>query len=166
MRVVYDTHALYPSNPRRQRLIIIMRLIIKRSNDIFMMYFAAGIPGASFCVASKYVKILWHDFCMPENLMHLICLSTSFAWHFHARKLHTVTIDLRCKFKTLLYHIVLMLFPAQKDPVPEDYFRRDPEHKTIYRFIRNLFHSAQLTAECAIVTLVSTALFGYTPQCN
>ena len=43
----------------------------------------------------------------------------------------------------------------QKDPVPEDYFCRDPDHRTIYRFIRNLFHAAQLTAECAIVTLVS-----------
>lgn len=30
----------------------------------------------------------------------------------------------------------------------------DPEHKPIYRFIRMLFSSAQLTAECAIVTLV------------
>jgi hypothetical protein len=38
--------------------------------------------------------------------------------------------------------------------VAEDYFCRDPDHRTIYRFIRNLFHSAQLTAECAIVTLV------------
>jgi len=43
----------------------------------------------------------------------------------------------------------------QKDTVPEDYFCRDPDHRSIYRFIRNLFHSAQLTAECAIVTLVS-----------
>ena len=39
--------------------------------------------------------------------------------------------------------------------VPDDYNRRDPEHKTIYRFIRTLFNAAQLTAECAIVTLVS-----------
>jgi hypothetical protein len=46
------------------------------------------------------------------------------------------------------------LHPLSKDPVAEDYFCRDPDHRTIYRFIRNLFHSAQLTAECAIVTLV------------
>ncbi len=39
--------------------------------------------------------------------------------------------------------------------VPDDYDKRDPEHKTIYRFIRTLFNAAQLTAECAIVTLVS-----------
>lgn len=46
------------------------------------------------------------------------------------------------------------MHPLSKDPVPEDYFCRDPDHRTIYRFIRNLFHAAQLTAECAIVTLV------------
>ena len=40
--------------------------------------------------------------------------------------------------------------------MPEDYDTRDPEHKSIYRFIRTLFNAAQLTAECAIVTLVST----------
>ena len=39
--------------------------------------------------------------------------------------------------------------------MPDDYSKRDPEHKVIYRFVRNLFNAAQLTAECAIVTLVS-----------
>ena len=48
-----------------------------------------------------------------------------------------------------------LLLMLQKDAVAEDYFCRDPDHRSIYRFIRNLFHSAQLTAECAIVTLVS-----------
>ena len=42
--------------------------------------------------------------------------------------------------------------------VPDDYDRWDPEHKTIYRFIRTLFNAAQLTAECAIVTLVSISI--------
>ncbi|XP_033629582.1 cyclin-Y-like protein 1 isoform X1 [Asterias rubens] len=41
-----------------------------------------------------------------------------------------------------------------KDPVPDDYFKVNPEHKHIYRFIRMLFNAAQLTSECAIVTLV------------
>lgn len=43
----------------------------------------------------------------------------------------------------------------QREKVPDDYAVVDPEHKLIYRFIRTLFSSAQLTAECAIVTLVS-----------
>lgn len=44
--------------------------------------------------------------------------------------------------------------PLSKELIPEDYDKRDPEHKHIYRFVRNLFSAAQLTAECAIVTLV------------
>lgn len=44
----------------------------------------------------------------------------------------------------------------QREKIPDDYSVVDPEHKLIYRFIRTLFSSAQLTAECAIVTLVST----------
>lgn len=42
----------------------------------------------------------------------------------------------------------------QREPVPDEYSRLDPEHKVIYRFVRTLFSAAQLTAECAIVTLV------------
>ena len=49
---------------------------------------------------------------------------------------------------------VLLLFCCQKEALPDDYAHRDPEHKHIYRFVRNLFTAAQLTAECAIVTLV------------
>ncbi|MEQ2181559.1 Cyclin Y [Goodea atripinnis] len=46
------------------------------------------------------------------------------------------------------------LHPLSKEPVPDDYAYLDPEHKLIYRFVRTLFSAAQLTAECAIVTLV------------
>lgn len=44
--------------------------------------------------------------------------------------------------------------PLTKDKVPEDYYKREPDHKAIYKFIRQLFNSAQLNAECAIVMLV------------
>lgn len=43
----------------------------------------------------------------------------------------------------------------QKSELPSDYDKHDPEQKQIYRFVRTLFSAAQLTAECAIVTLVS-----------
>ncbi|CAF3174970.1 unnamed protein product [Rotaria socialis] len=46
------------------------------------------------------------------------------------------------------------LHPLTKDPVPDDYDQQMTEQKTIYRFMRILFTAAQLTAECAIVTLV------------
>ncbi|XP_016155125.1 PREDICTED: cyclin-Y-like protein 1 [Ficedula albicollis] len=44
--------------------------------------------------------------------------------------------------------------PLTREEVPDDYYKHDPEHKHIYRFVRTLFSAAQLTAECAIVTLV------------
>ncbi|XP_062302492.1 cyclin-Y-like protein 1 [Osmerus eperlanus] len=44
--------------------------------------------------------------------------------------------------------------PLTREKVPDDYSSVDPEHKLIYRFVRTLFSSAQLTTECAIVTLV------------
>uniref|UniRef100_A0A673C805 Cyclin-like domain-containing protein n=1 Tax=Sphaeramia orbicularis TaxID=375764 RepID=A0A673C805_9TELE len=44
--------------------------------------------------------------------------------------------------------------PLSKSEVPPDYDKHDPEQKQIYRFVRTLFSAAQLTAECAIVTLV------------
>lgn len=46
------------------------------------------------------------------------------------------------------------LHPLSRDPLPDDYDQKIPEQKTIYQFMRNLFKAAQLTAECAIVTLV------------
>ncbi|TKS79378.1 Cyclin-Y [Collichthys lucidus] len=46
------------------------------------------------------------------------------------------------------------LHPLSKSEVPLDYNQQDPEQKQIYRFVRTLFSSAQLTSECAIVTLV------------
>lgn len=45
-------------------------------------------------------------------------------------------------------------YPLSKTPVPDDYDKHNPEHRHIYKFIRMLFNAAQLTAECAIVTLV------------
>ncbi|XP_036029693.1 cyclin-Y-like protein 1 isoform X2 [Onychomys torridus] len=53
-----------------------------------------------------------------------------------------------CDLSNILPH------KEQREKVPEEHFRHDPEHKFIYRFVRTLFSAAQLTAECAIVTLV------------
>uniref|UniRef100_A0A8C6GJW6 Cyclin-Y-like protein 2 n=1 Tax=Mus spicilegus TaxID=10103 RepID=A0A8C6GJW6_MUSSI len=44
--------------------------------------------------------------------------------------------------------------PLTREKVPEEYFKHDPEYKFIYTFVRTPFSAAQLTAECAIVTLV------------
>uniref|UniRef100_A0A2K5ZZ83 Cyclin-Y-like protein 2 n=1 Tax=Mandrillus leucophaeus TaxID=9568 RepID=A0A2K5ZZ83_MANLE len=46
--------------------------------------------------------------------------------------------------------------PLTRQKVPQEYFKHDPEHKFIYRFVRTLFSAAQLTAECTTVTLFLT----------
>ncbi|XP_018010881.1 cyclin-Y [Hyalella azteca] len=46
------------------------------------------------------------------------------------------------------------LHPLTKDGVHPDYDKHIPEHRHIYKFVRTLFNAAQLTAECAIITLV------------
>ena len=73
---------------------------------------------------------------------------------------------IKCVALAIYYHIknrtaeaILEIFdeklhPLTRDPVPSDYNRYNPEHRQIYRFIRTLFNAAQLTAECAIITLV------------
>ncbi|KAF4518027.1 hypothetical protein B566_EDAN009260 [Ephemera danica] len=46
------------------------------------------------------------------------------------------------------------MHPLTKDGVPDNYDKITPEHRQIYKFVRTLFNAAQLTAECAIITLV------------
>lgn len=46
------------------------------------------------------------------------------------------------------------LHPLTNDLVPDEYDIHNPEHRQIYKFVRTLFNAAQLTAECAIITLV------------
>ena len=64
-------------------------------------------------------------------------------------------MSFRSPSAALLWWMMYSAHILQKDIVPDNYDKKDPEHKTIYRFIRTLFNAAQLTAECAIVTLVS-----------
>lgn len=46
------------------------------------------------------------------------------------------------------------LHPLTKDPVCDNYDKQNPEHRQIYKFVRTMFNAAQLTAECAIITLI------------
>lgn len=72
-------------------------------------------------------------------------------------KIHPLTVKnkwhLTCAVKST-YCILKKHIFLQRDGVPSDYNRYNPEHRQIYKFIRTLFNAAQLTAECAIVTLV------------
>ncbi|CAB4031187.1 cyclin-Y [Paramuricea clavata] len=44
--------------------------------------------------------------------------------------------------------------PLTREYVTDDYDMVDPTQRQIYKFIKTLFHAAQLTAECAIITLI------------
>jgi len=73
---------------------------------------------------------------------------------------------IKCVSLAIYYHIknrksdgILDIFDERKLPltrenVTEDYNKYNPDHRQIYKFIRTLFNAAQLTAECAIITLV------------
>ncbi|XP_053209847.1 cyclin-Y-like protein 1 isoform X2 [Panonychus citri] len=72
---------------------------------------------------------------------------------------------IKCVTLAIYYHIknrtsnnVLEIFdenihPLSKDCVNEDYLK-EPDARSLYRFMRNLFTAAQLSPECAIITLV------------
>ncbi|KAG7219992.1 hypothetical protein INR49_001120, partial [Caranx melampygus] len=81
--------------------------------------------------------------------------------HSHFFSLHSVALAIYYHIKNrdtdggmLLDIFDEKLHPLSKSEVPLDYDQHDPEQKQIYRFVRTLFSAAQLTAECAIVTLV------------
>ena len=73
---------------------------------------------------------------------------------------------IKCVSLAIYYHIknrhsdtILDIFDERKQPltrevVTADYDKYNPDHRQIYKFIRTLFNAAQLTAECAIITLV------------
>ncbi|XP_061820855.1 cyclin-Y isoform X4 [Nerophis lumbriciformis] len=80
------------------------------------------------------------------NLKYTIkCVALAIFYHIRNREVDgRMTLDI---FDEKLH-------PLSKSEIPADYDKHDPEQKQIYRFVRTLFSAAQLTAECAIVTLV------------
>uniref|UniRef100_A0A914DSY1 Cyclin-like domain-containing protein n=1 Tax=Acrobeloides nanus TaxID=290746 RepID=A0A914DSY1_9BILA len=81
------------------------------------------------------------------NLKNTIkCISLAIYYHILNRK-HRSQERLMEIFEERIH-------PISREPIPLENLSRDPDHRQIYRFIRTLFHAAQLTAECAIITLV------------
>ncbi|XP_046676539.1 cyclin-Y [Homalodisca vitripennis] len=69
----------------------------------------------------------------------------------------SLAIYYHIKNRTSARHIDIFdekMHPLTRDGVPDDYNKHNPEHRQIYKFVRTLFNAAQLTAECAIITLV------------
>lgn len=80
----------------------------------------------------------------PNLKMMLKCVSLAIYYHVKNRDYEVHLLDIFDE----------QLHPLSKDRVPDNYGRLNPEHKHIYRFIKTLFSAAQLTSECAIITLV------------
>ncbi|XP_055336921.1 cyclin-Y-like protein 1 [Paramacrobiotus metropolitanus] len=81
----------------------------------------------------------------PNLRSTIKCVSLAIYYHIKNRENRLVrTLDI---FEERLH-------PLSKDELATDYDQVDPDHRHVYRFLRTLFNAAQLTAECAIVTLV------------
>uniref|UniRef100_A0A8C2WM66 Cyclin Y n=1 Tax=Cyclopterus lumpus TaxID=8103 RepID=A0A8C2WM66_CYCLU len=99
-------------------------------------------PGAVRRKYSSCSTIFLDDSTVSQpNLKYTIkCVALAIYYHIKNRE------------SVVFIWICCLLF--QKSEIPPDYEKHDPEQKQIYRFVRTLFSAAQLTAECAIVTLV------------
>ena len=109
--------------------------------------------------------------CQPNLKNTIKCVTLAIYYHIKNRqsdrqmdifdeKLHPLSVCLWI-FNTVYYWfklidklIVLSFKPLQKDGVSNDYSRYNPDHRQVYKFVRTLFNAAQLTAECAIITLI------------
>ena len=96
------------------------------------------------------------------NLKNTIkCVSLAIYYHIKNRNSDTILDIFDEKKQPLTVRNLMLNFKNifltlnfQRDPVPSDYDKYNPDHRQIYKFIRTLFNAAQLTAECAIITLV------------
>ncbi|CAJ0581081.1 unnamed protein product, partial [Mesorhabditis spiculigera] len=111
---------------------------------------ASGEPGLgnSLRKSSSCSTIYLDDSTISQpNLKNTIkCISLAVYYHIANRK--------NRGNERLMEIFEERLHPITRDPLGSDLVAHDPDHRQIYRFIRTLFHSAQLTAECAIITLV------------
>lgn len=134
------------------------------------MHLAGNSPGAQLKKASSCSTIFIDDSTVSQpNLKNTIkCVALAIYYHIRNRtsdaildifdeKLHPLTVRCVVPHPLLLQYMFFVnanSFALQRDAVPAEYTKYNPEHRTIYRFIRTLFNAAQLTAECAIITLV------------
>ena len=104
--------------------------------------------------------------CQPNLKNTIKCVTLAIYYHIKNRqsdrqldifdeKLHPLSVS--AEFGGSLYWVLNLdigFFVLQKDSVSNDYSRYNPDHRQVYKFVRTLFNAAQLTAECAIITLI------------
>jgi len=108
--------------------------------------FPGGGPGGPLKKSSSCSTIFLDDSTVSQpNLKNTIkCVALAIYYHIKNRASATQLLEI---FDEKIH-------PLTRDPVNAEYNKYNPEHRQIYRFIRTLFNAAQLTAECAIITLV------------
>lgn len=127
-----------------------------------------GGPGGPLKKSSSCSTIFLDDSTVSQpNLKNTIkCVALAIYYHIKNRATATQLLDIFDeKMNPLTVRVVCFVACEvvpfnntckrfQRDPVNAEYNKYNPEHRQIYRFIRTLFNAAQLTAECAIITLV------------
>ncbi|EYC02744.1 hypothetical protein Y032_0098g3102 [Ancylostoma ceylanicum] len=105
------------------------------------------------CYFVVFIAVNSHFLCSDDstisqpNLKNTIkCISLAIYYHIANRKNRS--------HERLMEIFEERLHPITREALPPELMTKDPDHRQIYRFVRTLFHSAQLTAECAIITLV------------
>ncbi|KAM6156445.1 cyclin-Y-like protein 1 [Erethizon dorsatum] len=83
------------------------------------------------------------DWEMPQGYKEFLCVTLAVYYHIKYRDGNR-SLDI---FDERLH-------PITRKKLPEEYFERDPEHKSIYRFVATIFNAAWFPAKCAIITLV------------
>ncbi|VDM79684.1 unnamed protein product [Strongylus vulgaris] len=108
-----------------------------------------GVLPKSLRKSSSCSTIYMDDSTISQpNLKNTIkCISLAIYYHIANRKNRS--------HERLMEIFEERLHPITREALPPELMTKDPDHRQIYRFVRTLFHSAQLTAECAIITLVS-----------
>ena len=103
--------------------------------------------------------------CQPNLKNTIKCVTLAIYYHIKNRqserqmdifdeKLHPLSVSAVFPFKFGSVNDASILCILQKDGVSNDYSRYNPDHRQVYKFVRTLFNAAQLTAECAIITLI------------
>jgi len=115
----------------------------KHSNSCSTIYVDDSTVSQPNCKAMmKCVSIAIHS--------HIVHRKSNKSMSIFDEKLHPLSVN----FEFHRQKIEILRLFLQKERVPEDYDTVNPDQRIIYRFLRTLFTAAQLTAECAIVTLV------------
>lgn len=133
-----------PISPTRTRL---HRDLPKHSNSCSTIYVDdSTVSQPNWKAMIKCVCIAIHS--------HIVHRKSNKTMNIFDERLHPLTVNIKLIDLYFFSKKKLLFLNLKKDPVPLNYDQQVPEQKTIYRFMRILFTAAQLTAECAIVTLV------------